>query len=39
LATNTCDINTVKTKRVVGGYNYDNEDILDVPTFLRKQMD
>lgn len=39
LTTNTCDINTVKTKRVVGGYNYDNEDILDVPTFLRKQMD
>ncbi|MEY3001694.1 MAG: hypothetical protein RLZZ428_69 [Pseudomonadota bacterium] len=25
--------------KVVGGYNHDNEDILDVPTFLRKQMD
>ena len=26
-------------KMVVGGYNGENEDILDVPTFLRKQMD
>jgi len=26
-------------KRVVGGYNGEDEDILDVPTFLRKQMD
>ncbi len=39
LASNTCDINTVRSKMVVGGYNGDNEDILDVPTFLRKQMD
>ncbi len=36
---NTADLNTIKTKRVVGGYNGDNEDILEVPTFLRKQMD
>jgi cell division protein FtsZ len=39
LSANTCDINTVRSKMVVGGYNGDNEDILDVPTFLRKQMD
>ena len=26
-------------RRVVGGYNHESEDILDVPTFLRKQMD
>jgi len=26
-------------RRVVGGYDGDEEDILDVPTFLRKQMD
>ena len=36
---NICNINTVKNRMVVGGYNGDNEDILDVPTFLRKQMD
>ncbi len=36
---NACNINTVKNRMVVGGYNGDNEDILDVPTFLRKQMD
>jgi len=37
--TNT--INTLRSanKMVVGGYNGDHEDILDVPTFLRKQMD
>ena len=28
----------VQTRRVVGGYD-ENEDILEVPTFLRKQMD
>jgi cell division protein FtsZ len=39
LNANTCDINTVRSKMVVGGYNGENEDILDVPTFLRKQMD
>ena len=39
LSANTCDINTVRSKMVVGGYNGENEDILDVPTFLRKQMD
>jgi len=36
------NINSVSTlggKKVVGGYNEENEDILDVPTFLRKQMD
>lgn len=34
-------IHTLRTanKMVVGGYNGENEDILDVPTFLRKQMD
>jgi cell division protein FtsZ len=30
------NINTVKNRLIVGG---DNEDILDIPTFLRKQMD
>lgn len=39
LTANTCDINTIRSKMVVGGYNGENEDILDVPTFLRKQMD
>ncbi len=39
LTANICNINTVKSKMVVGGYNGENEDILDVPTFLRKQMD
>ncbi len=41
LSTNTSSINTIRTanKMVVGGYNGDHEDILDVPTFLRKQMD
>ncbi|NOR56268.1 MAG: cell division protein FtsZ [Sulfurovum sp.] len=39
LTANTCNLNNVKAKMVVGGYNGDNEDILDVPTFLRKQMD
>ena len=40
-STNSCNINTLRSanKMVVGGYNGDNEDILDVPTFLRKQMD
>jgi cell division protein FtsZ len=36
---NMNNINTIRNKMVVGGYNGDNEDILDVPTFLRKQMD
>lgn len=38
---NTPNINTLRSanKMLVGGYNGDNEDILDVPTFLRKQMD
>ena len=38
-ANTTTTINTLKDKMVVGGYNGDSEDILDVPTFLRKQMD
>jgi len=29
----------VQNRRVVGGYDENNEDILEVPTFLRKQMD
>ncbi len=39
--TTTTSINTIRSanKMVVGGYNGENEDILDVPTFLRKQMD
>ncbi len=39
--TTATNINTIRSvnKMVVGGYNGDNEDILDVPTFLRKQMD
>jgi cell division protein FtsZ len=38
---NTTTINTLRSanRMVVGGYNGDHEDILDVPTFLRKQMD
>ena len=41
LSSNQSNINTIRSanKMVVGGYNGDNEDILDVPTFLRKQMD
>ncbi|NKQ41938.1 MAG: cell division protein FtsZ [Sulfurovum sp.] len=30
---------SVQNRRVVGGYDSENEDILEVPTFLRKQMD
>ncbi len=29
----------MQMRRVVGGYDGENEDILEVPTFLRKQMD
>jgi hypothetical protein len=32
-------MNTIQTKKVVGGYNGEHEDILDIPTFLRRQMD
>jgi cell division protein FtsZ len=32
-------MNTMQQRKVVGGYNGENEDILDVPTFLRRQMD
>jgi len=32
-------LNTRSTQKVVGGYNSSNEDDLDTPTFLRKQMD
>ena len=37
----TTGINTIRSanRMVVGGYNGDHEDIIDVPTFLRKQMD
>ncbi len=38
LLSNVNNINNLKSRMVVGGYN-ENEDILDVPTFLRKQMD
>jgi cell division protein FtsZ len=34
------NLHTLGTKRIVVGQDYtENEDILDVPTFLRKQMD
>lgn len=39
LNSNPTNINTIRSRMVVGGYNGENEDILDVPTFLRKQMD
>ncbi|SFV57425.1 Cell division protein FtsZ [hydrothermal vent metagenome] len=41
LNSNSSSINTLRSanKMVVGGDYTDNEDILDVPTFLRKQMD
>ncbi len=32
-------LNGINSAKVVGGYNNDNEDYLDTPTFLRKQMD
>jgi len=35
----TSSSNILQTKKVVGGYNGEHEDILDVPTFLRRQMD
>ena len=33
--------NSVRTlnKKVVGGYNSDSDELLDIPTFMRKQMD
>ena len=42
LSSNTHNINTISSlggRKVVGGYDGESEDILDVPTFLRKQMD
>ena len=42
LSSTTHNINTISSlggRKVVGGYDGENEDILDVPTFLRKQMD
>ncbi len=41
MTANQNSINTLRSanKMVVGGYNGENEDILEVPTFLRKQMD
>jgi len=40
-STTATNINTIRSvnRMVVGGDYSDNEDILDVPTFLRKQMD
>jgi len=32
-------MNSTQQRKVVGGYNGENEDVLDVPTFLRRQMD
>jgi len=32
-------MSALANRKVVGGYNGESEDILDVPTFLRKQMD
>ncbi|NEW60610.1 cell division protein FtsZ [Sulfurovum sp. bin170] len=32
-------LNSVNSAKVVGGYNNSNDDYLDTPTFLRKQMD
>jgi len=42
LSSNAHNVNTLSSlggRKVVGGYDGENEDILDVPTFLRKQMD
>ncbi len=42
LGNNATTVNTISSlggRKVVGGYDGDHEDILDVPTFLRKQMD
>jgi cell division protein FtsZ len=42
LSSNTHNINTLSSlggRKVVGGYDGENEDLLDIPTFLRKQMD
>jgi cell division protein FtsZ len=32
-------LNNINSAKVVGGYNNSNDDYLDTPTFLRKQMD
>lgn len=37
--TTTPKTSMMQSRRVVGGYEDENEDILEVPTFLRKQMD
>ena len=42
LSNTASSVNTITSlggRKVVGGYDGDHEDILDVPTFLRKQMD
>ena len=42
LSSSSHNVNTLSSlggRKVVGGYDEENEDILDVPTFLRKQMD
>jgi len=36
---NVQSLSTLGAKKVVGGYNGESEDVLDVPTFLRTQMD
>jgi cell division protein FtsZ len=37
--TATINMNKIRSKMASNGYNSDNDDILDVPTFLRKHMD
>ncbi|MCB4747888.1 MAG: cell division protein FtsZ, partial [Sulfurovum sp.] len=39
LLNGTNTINTINTRKVVGGYDGSQEDIIDIPTFMRKQMD
>ncbi|MCB4753673.1 MAG: cell division protein FtsZ [Sulfurovum sp.] len=39
LLNSTNTINTINTRKVVGGYDGSQEDIIDIPTFMRKQMD
>jgi len=39
LSTSQNILSGIQAKKVVGGYNGEHEDILDVPTFLRRQMD
>ncbi len=32
-------ISTIGNRKVIGGYNAENEEVLDIPTFMRRQMD